>query len=313
FVARLGPDGAPLWGRSYPEAAAQLGVAIAATDDGAVLLAGRHGGAVDLGGGPLAGDHFVARLDGDGAHLWSLGLDAVISDLAALPGGDVVLGGQFSGALDLGGGPLMTTSPQAIFVARLDAAGQQVWSRAFEDNGNYPHLLDLAAAPEGDALAVGFFRKEIAFGGPALVNKTQVEHVFAVRLDGDGGHRWSREFGSFVDQTAEAPPRAAIAAAPGGATAFVADFLGEVDLGGGPEESVSDSRDIFVGLYDPQGEHLWSRRYGGPLFNQARGVATDEGGHVVLTGQSRGLLDFGGEPLENRGPADMFVAELDPG
>ena len=53
---------------------------------------------------------------------------------------NVIVSGQFMGTIDFGGGPLTTSGPSAdaIYLAKLDAAGNHVWSKrfhsAFENN-----------------------------------------------------------------------------------------------------------------------------------------------------------------------------------
>ena len=47
--------------------------------------------------------------------------------------------------------------------------------------------------------------------------------------------------------------------------------MGTLNLGGGRLVSAGDY-DTFVGRLDHNGNHVWSRRYGGPQYAAPRGV-----------------------------------------
>lgn len=59
------------------------------------------------------------------------------------------------------------------------------------------------------------------------------------------------------------------------------------------------------------GDHLWSKRFGGPNDQFAGSVAVDGTGNVLLTGAFAGTVDFGGGPLTSAGAYDIFVAKFD--
>lgn len=75
YVARLSPDGAPLWVKSFGTAREDVGYGIAVDDAGNLALTGWFESPIDFGGGALTGkgqkDGFVAKLSVDGKHLWS--------------------------------------------------------------------------------------------------------------------------------------------------------------------------------------------------------------------------------------------------
>ncbi|NTX67114.1 hypothetical protein HUA74_41350 [Myxococcus sp. CA051A] len=71
--------------------------------------------------------------------------------------------------------------------------------------------------------------------------------------------------------------------------------------------------DILVARFDPQGQLLWSRRFGDENYQQATGISVDSEGNLVITGDYWGLLDFGGGPLPCRGEPGYpraFVAKF---
>ncbi|WP_437501363.1 DNRLRE domain-containing protein [Sorangium sp. So ce1099] len=117
-------------------------------------LAGVSWYPVDLGTGPIAGgpggDVLIAKLDASGAPIWTRtfprGEFGRIHSVAVDGAGSVIVLGAFSGTLDLGDAPL-TTDSTSLYVAKLDAAGNHVWSHVI---GGLAYKAELAVAPSGD-------------------------------------------------------------------------------------------------------------------------------------------------------------------
>ena len=59
-------------------------------------------------------------------------------------------------------------------------------------------------------------------------------------------------------------------------------------------------------------EHRWSTSIGGPLDDVVRDVAVDSAGNLVLVGELRGLVSFGGVTLNAGGDDDAFIAKVNP-
>lgn len=94
-----------------------------------------------------------------------------------------------------------------------------------------------------------------------------------------------------------------------------------LDFGGGvlPYEGPPGYPDgnLFIAKYDPTGNHLASRAFGGEEASLAEAVATDAAGNVYVTGVLTGDIDFDGtmlyapnDPGEYRN--DAFVVKLSP-
>lgn len=89
---------------------------------------------------------------------------------------------------------------------------------------------------------------------------------------------------------------------------------GPLDLGGGTL-AAKGSADIYVAVFDKDGNHTWSKRFGDttPLKYQfGEKVVFDKAGNLLLTGYFAGTLDFGGGPLVSVGSGDFFFAKFDP-
>jgi hypothetical protein len=86
-----------------------------------------------------------------------------------------------------------------------------------------------------------------------------------------------------------------------------------VDFGGGPLTSAGHT-DIFIAKFDSSGSHIWSRRFGGPVYENAWGIEFDpKDDYVFVAGSFRDTLDFGGKPLVNvHDWDDVYLVKFDP-
>lgn len=174
---------------------------------GDVVLAGSIGSATitfDPGMSPAGHqdeDMFVGKLSGgtgDMSHLLvplATGHDRARS-VAFDPIGDVVVGFELGGTVDLGGGPLVAPGQRDVVVARL--RGEDLahdWSVQFF-SGAYGSVSQLVVDAEGDVRLVGDFNTTITFGGTTLA-ASALDDVFVASLNGiHGGAQWAISGGS---------------------------------------------------------------------------------------------------------------------
>ncbi|WAS93679.1 hypothetical protein [Nannocystis punicea] len=128
FAARFGPDGELAWGGAHGGPNVDSGCALGAGPDGGWVLGGTFNQQIDLGGGPLTTETapcaFLAGLDGDGGHRWSMPLCAAsggqVHRLATYPEGHVAFIAGFAGPVELFGQPLDAAKPYEV-VAHVPA------------------------------------------------------------------------------------------------------------------------------------------------------------------------------------------------
>jgi len=128
-----------------------------------------------------------------------------------------------------------------------------------------------------------------------------------VKYSPSGASLWTKRFGGV-----NADYGLAIAADSSSNVIVTRIFgYGTIDFGGGPLTNPYFNNDIFVVKLSSAGDHVWSKRFGGSSDDQARGVAVDSGGNVILSGFFINTVDFGGGPLTSTG-LDIFVVKLSP-
>jgi len=126
-----------------------------------------------------------------------LGAGNSVSELHQALGADcsTILTGYFTGALDLGNGPLSANGDaKGFFVAKLDAAGHTLWSHAFEATMSVSSPL-VAVDAQGDIVFGSSFSGTIDLGSGPLTS-TATSDLFLAKLDSDGHTLWSRLYQS---------------------------------------------------------------------------------------------------------------------
>jgi hypothetical protein len=202
FVAKLDASGHGLWSKSYASTPVGGGTdaiveSLAVDGTGSVYVTGNLSGAPDFGGGVLgpafSQNTFLLKLDAGGHHVWSKALGPAGASLAVDPLGDLVLcGTSGSPPVDLGGGPL-----PGMFVGKLDASGNHLWSKSFAYTGSMPDYpvgacIAVATDASGAILLTGaqnypFGSATVDFGGGPLPLDPEGD-VFVAKLTSAGAY-----------------------------------------------------------------------------------------------------------------------------
>ena len=313
ILGKFAPDGTHLWSKRFGDPAEQFNDGHDLTVDaaGEIVLTGNFHGKVDLGGGLLDAQGmsapFLAKFSPAGAHVWSKAFytDGQVGPfgLARDKDGNILIGGQYSTSVDLGGGTMFSAGGLDAFVGKFDADGKHEWSQRFGDPQNQA-VYGLVVDAAGDVYIGGTFTGAINPGNGPLISAGG-EDVFLVRLDSNGTAVWAKRFG---DPGYQAMFGLAIDAA--GRVLLTGEMQGKVDLGGGALNSPSVTS--FIAQYESDGTHKWSRLVAvGEAWASA--AAYDGLGQILLTGSYTGMVDFGGGMLVSQGLDDIYALKLDSG
>ena len=300
------------WTYSTSSLGDDVGYDVAVDAHGDLVLTGKFDGSVDFGGGPLSSvgkeDVFVVKLGPGGEHLWSLRLGGASDDvgnrIAIDSHGNALVIGEFGDTVDFGGGPLDSAGGSDVFVVKLGPGGEHLWSRRFGSTSDEAGW-GIAVDHDDNVLLTGEFDGMVNFGGGDL-DSAGSKDVFAVKLNPAGEHLWSHRFGSPDSDRGKS-----VAVDSAGNALFVGYFRGITNLGGEPLESAGDY-DLFVVKLNPDGQHLWSKRFGGAAYERSWDIALDSEDNPIVAGYFEGTTDLGSEPLVSAGSSDVFVLKLDP-
>ncbi|UCH84827.1 MAG: T9SS type A sorting domain-containing protein, partial [Candidatus Latescibacterota bacterium] len=130
--------------------------------------------------------------------------------------------------------------------------------------------------------------------------------VFIAKNNTEGDYVWSHICGDTLFDSGNG-----VTLDSAGHVFLTGSFVGTLDLGG-PPLMASDAFDVFVARFDADGNHVWSRVYGGPQNELAHAITTDDAGNVLATGAFILTADFGGGLITSAGGFDVYLASYDP-
>ncbi len=196
---------------------------------------------------------------------------------------------------------LRSAADQAGPLADLSQPPPTGWVRQAASTG-----IDQARAVAVDGadnvFIAGYFTTSINFGGGAL-SGAGGKDIYLAKYASDGTLIWGKRFGGAGDDLPWG-----LATDSGGNVYVAGEIEGGVDLGGGALGNAGLS-DMFVAKYSPSGAHLWSKRFGGLGYDQARSVTVDASGNVLVTGTFMNSVGFGGGMLTSAGMYDVVLAK----
>jgi len=315
FVAKLGPDGAPIWAKSFGDGKNQSARGVAVDAQGNVVFVGQFVGSVNFGGGsftsvgPNFDDAFLVKLGPQGNHIWSKKFGDINSQVANAvavgPTGDIAVVGDFQSTMAFDAVSISTTGAgdTNAFVAVFDSAGTAKWAKGFGDlEAQSTHAVAFDAT--GNVLLTGDATGAIDFGQGAqpLVG---TQNAWAAKLSAAGSVTWGKLYG-----TSKASGEG-IAADSGGNVYLTGDHESKIDFGDGVIDNGNGGPNVYVAKLDPQGKEIWSHTYGDSQSQHAKGLSVDGKGHAVVVGTFSGSIDFGKGKLPNGGGVDGFVVKLD--
>lgn len=223
-----------------------------------------HAVAVDVFGEIIAGgytlrssfDLRLSRYDDAASEQWTVFWDGdpddggqtdVATGIALLDGGMIVAGYTNSREHDL-------------LLARYTDGGDEVWLKTW-DGGAAEEAFDVALDPLGNIIVAGYIDDA---GQDAWIRKH----------DPAGEALWSRTFdGGAPEDTAKQDRAFGVAA----------DSAGQIVVAG-QIQAPSESYDVWVHKYDPDGDELWTRTHDSGLGDGAYDVAVDSNDNVVVVG-----------------------------
>ena len=232
-----------------------------------------------------------------------------LGDMSVDPSGNVHLVGYFeTESLDFGNGPLLSHGSDDLFVAKLDTVGGLVWASSFGGT-SFDVGQAVTVDDAGNVIVAGYFNSvDLDTGTGPLTNKGGGGDVFVFRIAPSGGLLWSKPFGSGTQDVV-----AGVATGEGGTIFLVGSFgvFGgppPLDFGGGPLAQKGE-RDTFVVALTAQGQHAWSKSFGGNQDDPPYRVVMS-GGALFLSGTSYSdSVDFGGGPIPSAS-GEIFLAKL---
>jgi hypothetical protein len=321
FLAKLRPDGAVLWCKTFGNAGLTLGVTLATSPSGDIVVGGLVSSAVDFGGGPVAPlgaapfNAFAARFGPDGKHVFSRTFGGgLVSGVAVTQQERVVVAISATDVL-----PFVKTAVKGAadaIVARLDPGGSTVdWTVPITgDDAQFAGNLALV----GDEVAfLASIRGLTDIQGDSSgtpPNATGGTALLGLVSDA-GGVQWKKLI--VVPSGGPAPMADGVwgalwplARTPDGDLCMAATLAtsGSVTFGG--SLLGGQANEVAYACYDGNGGFKKAARFSGSP-SLATGFVAHPGNPMPfsLVGQTAGTLSFGGQVSPSG--QQVFVARFD--
>lgn len=193
-----------------------------------------------------------------------------------------------------------------VFTVSPSTALEHRWSAPYGDGADQIATC-IAMDADGGVAVLGHFDGAVDFGGGALAAPAAGQGTYLARFYGNGNHRWSRCLGDSLELGTNK-----LAIDAGGNTLLALEMRGSIDPGGGAL-TATGFRDGVIAKYDPDGNLLWAKTFGGPsAFVTVKAAGIDGAGNLVVAGTYTGDIDFGGAGLTYQAfTTNMFVVKFD--
>ena len=308
-------DGAHVWDQTFGSANWETPFGVAVDTTGNAIVVGAFSGSIDFGCGSMStlgsNDAFVVKLAPAGSCVWQkrfggLGND-VAYGVAVQTGGNVVVTGQFASTVDFGGGNRTAAGYTDIFVVRLDAAGNHLWSVRFgatDSATNKDVGLGVATNTANDVFVTGLYGANFVMGGTSLTNAGGND-AFVAKLNSQGTAQWAVGISSAANDTIAAP---ATDANDGVYVAATRDD-GTCCALCGPDPGLN----LHVMKLAATGNVVWDEApaCSYPNDQTVSGLSVSSTGTVAVSGLFEGAVGFGGAVLTSAGLHDTYLVELD--
>lgn len=256
------------------------------------------------------GDIFLAKLNPDGSKNWvkQFGDDSYQAGNAiALDGdGNIYITGDFGGTLnfsELAQDALTSAGYRDIYIAKLTADGEHLWSDSFGDT-TWDYGVDIAVDTNDYLYLIGHFEGTVDFGDGTITSAGGADGYIA-SFESNGTYRWAKRYGSSANTEG-----CRSVATYGNSGVFLAgDFTGTLNMGG--DELISaGGADLYLARLNPaDGSNVWSDNFGDSDDQYPSDLFIDSSGGLLLTGYFHGGITFD-RPLTSAGGADAFIARL---
>lgn len=260
---------------------------------------------------PYWSKHLILwKLRADGSEVWSrmwniddsspIGFSPRLNIVVA-PDGSLIITGAFRDRINFGGGQFVSAGYGDIFLAKLDANGNHVWSRSFGATGSDLGYRILVS--ENGNITLAGVHSGVDFGGGRLSAPENATSMFRATFDPAGTHLSSTSFGSTTG-TMNVNDMAINDA--GDVYAIGGSYL-TLTFGNNTMENAGSADIIMVG-FDANGSILTARHFGGEYFDTGHGIVQTADGDLLTTGLIADKVSLGGPVLETSWVGGAFVA-----
>lgn len=315
FLVKFDFNHSPQWKELIGGPAPDKLTGVVRMPDNGVAVCGQFQGTINLGGQNLTSagldDIFVARYSATGAHLWSKrfgnNMQNNVLDLAAAANGDLVIAGTTTSNISFGGPVITTTGGVDGYVARMDADGNHLWTRALQSTGN-EGASKVGILSNGDTWVAGYFDTAVNLDGQPGAEISPFSDgpdMLLVAYSTAGNYLESMQFngsgGTIAITGADVGKDDAII--------FSGSYTGILTLAPMGLDFAAEGTDGFIVKLGPDGFVHEQRRVEGTGNEGLQAVHVGTCGDVFASGRFNESVGFGGGNLTSNGSQDIAIVK----
>lgn len=322
YVVKYDPQLNPLWAISIGGSSDDYGLGITCDSSDRIIVIGNFSSAsITLGNTTLVNrgvntpDMFIARMDANGNFIWARGEgggnydNCAGVDMNTLNGDVYVSAAYYLDTMFIGNDTLMNHGGYDMVLMKFDINGNYLWAR--NSGGNFNDLANAVAFDANGYVITsgGFASDSMKFPTDTLINPVMgLPETFVVKYDPNGNCIWAKRAGAGDNDHS---------------VAVDVDQNGNIYLGGhyhsgsfvfGNDTLVNQGQgDVYLLVYDANGNELWAKSAGGSEQDFGYGVFVDATGKIYYCGMFQSItIDFGPYTLNNSNLNDnMFLLTYD--
>ncbi len=192
------------------------------------------------------------------------------------------------------------------YLMKIDSGGARRLTLGFGGPG-IDAIAGITVKKNQSFVVTGTFQQSVVIGSKELVSPA-VESFFIAEFLENGTLAWSATTNAYsgIALSCNGPGQVAVA----GHYLQPASFIPGDSL---PLHGEPGSRDIFVALYQPNGEILWARDFGSGTDDQVASICAIGDNRFMLAGRFKDSLHIGGDSTINTGyqGEQSFFADID--
>jgi len=232
---------------------------------------------------------------------------------ASAPDGGVIMMGDFSGTVSVGGQSLTSAGDTDVFAVRFDSSGNVLWVQQY--GGVYEEQVESCVAhPSGGWVISGVFEETGVFGSSSVLaaGDDGKRDAYIARLDESGTVLWVRRAGGAAVDYGEC-----CAVDSDGNCILFGEFTENCTFDGGSTTftAVGTRFDLFVVKYSATGGFMWAVQGGGSDYDTSDSIGVASDGSIYIGGRFTDTTSFGGTSLtvEGSDSRDAYVAKISSG
>lgn len=232
------------------------------------------------------------------APLWDWAVNAGGNDynsgngIACDEDGNTFVAGDFQGTITFGTISLTSAGSFDGFLVKYATNGQIEWAIQF-GGPSMDYGYSVAVDQSGNAYLSGYFQGQITINGE-LITSSAFRDMMVAKVTPDGTIAWFRHAGGEFAEGFK------IAVNDAGYAAVTGYYYGTLVFADSPLTiSSNGDADLFIALYDTQGQLMWVNGGGGLYEDRGQGVSVDNEGNVICSGFFVGPATFGSNTLNS--------------